>query len=239
LTGDVINNYISGGYYVVKTIPRPRDLSDILPSTLLTISNCFTTVVEDVIRLQWDNYEDVKEAIADEARAFGIEQSQIPDLVVWAKAQHNRNYLVYTEVEAPLELLGRFLADASARVVGIGLHPSLLEAFDGQLTKDINKGLGLEELVHENRSLAEGGHPLGFEPLGFEGTKFHSWLCHHAPDEAYKRFGIRPNQLGLIDSLEDARRVNDRLVGTGAEPAIWEPWLLVDYSSKRADPMIR
>jgi hypothetical protein len=49
----------------------------------------------------------------------------------------------------------------------------------------------------------------------------------------YKRFGIRPNHLGLIDKLDDAQQVNEYLLQTGAEPAIWEPWLLLDYTPKR------
>jgi hypothetical protein len=227
-----MNDYVSGGYYVVKAIPRPSDLSDILPSNLLTMSNCFTSVVCDIIQLQWDNYENVKEAIANEAKEFAIPQSQIPELVTWAKAQHNTNYHVFTEVEAALELRGRFVTDTSAHVIGIGLHKSLFESFESQLSKDVNKGLGLVELVNEKRLLAEGGTLLGFEPLGFEATKFHSWLCHYAPNEMYKRFDIRPNQFGLIDKLEDARRVNEYLLQTGAEPAIWEPWSLLDYPSK-------
>jgi hypothetical protein len=227
-----MHDYVSGGYYIIKTIPRPPDLSNILPEHLLTISNCFTAVMCDVIQLQWDNYENVKEAIAEEAREFGIEQYQIPELVSWAKAQHNSNYNVFCEVEPLFELFRRFIRDPTTRLVGIGLHTSLLESFGSQLTKDINKGLGLAELVDEKRPLAEGGDPLGFEPLGFEATKFHSWLCHSAPDEAYKQFGIRPNHFGLINTLDDARQVNEWLVQTGAEPAIWEPWLLVEYAAK-------
>jgi hypothetical protein len=114
------------------------------------------------------------------------------------------------------------------------LHTSLLDSFESQLAKDINRGTGLLELVNEKRPPADGGNALGFEPLGFEATKFHSWLCLYARDEAYKRFGIRPNQLGLIDSLEDARQVNEYLLQTGAEPAIWEPWLLLDYAPQSA-----
>jgi hypothetical protein len=225
-----MNDYVSGGYYVVKAIPRPGDLSDILPNDLLTMSNCFTNIVRDIIQLQWDKYDNVSEAIADEARDFGIPQARIPELVTWAKAQHNTNYLVYSEVEPALELRRRFITAPSTHVVGIGLHKSLLDSFESQLAKDMNRGIGLVELVNENRSPAEGGNVLGFEPLGFEATMFHSWLCHYAPDEAYKRFGIRPNHLGLIDRLEDARQVNDYLLETGAEPAIWEPWLLLDYA---------
>jgi hypothetical protein len=227
-----MNDYVSGGYYVLNAIPRPSDLSDILPNHLLTMSNCFTNIVREIIQLQWDKYDNVSEAIADEARDFGIPQSQISELVSWAKAQHNTNYLVYSEVEPALELRLRFITCPSTHVVGIALHKSLLDSFESQLAKDINRGIGLVELVNERRPPAEGGTGLGFEPLGFEATKFHSWLCHYAPDEAYKRFGIRPNHLGLIDRLEDARQVNDYLLETGAEPAIWEPWLLLDYAPK-------
>jgi hypothetical protein len=225
-----MSEYISGGYYIVKTIPRPNNLSDLLPDSLLTMSACFTHVMRDIVQLQWDRYEDVSEAIAEEASAFGIRTAQIPDVVSWAKSLHNTNYLVFTDVQPVLELHARFLSDVTAHVIGIGLHTSLLGSFESQLTKDVNKGFGLVELVNDRLPPAEAGSHLGFEPLGFEGTKFHSWLCHYAPDEVFKRFGIRPNQFGLMDKFEDARQVNDYLLETGAEPAIWTPWLLLDYT---------
>jgi hypothetical protein len=53
------NDYVSGGYYVVKTIPRPNDLSKILPERLLTLSDCFAPVLRETVQLQWDQYEDV------------------------------------------------------------------------------------------------------------------------------------------------------------------------------------
>jgi hypothetical protein len=229
-----MNQYVSGGYYVLKTIPRPSDLSDLLPSILFTMSDCFTKVVRDIIQLQSDNYDNVREAIADEAREFGIPEAQIPELLSWAKAQRNQNYFVFRDVEPALELRGRFVTDASTRVLGIGLPTSLLDSFESQLPKDVNRGIGLAELVNQRLPPAEGGNVLGFEPLGFEATKFHSWLCHDAPDKVYQRFGIRPNGFGLIDKLDDALQVNEYLLQTGAEPAIWEPWLLVDYPPRGA-----
>lgn len=222
--------YLSGGYYVVKAVARPADLSNLLPEQLLTMSSCFTGIVSDIVRLQWDDYANVREAIADEAREFGIPKVKIPDLITWAKAQHNTNYLVYSEVQPAMELRRRFVGDASTHVLGIGLHESLHNSFESQLGKDANRGFSLLELVNEKRPPAAGGRALGFEPLGFYGTSFHSWLCHYAPDKVHKRFGICPNDLGLIDTLDEARKVTDFLVETGAEPAIWEPWLLLDYT---------
>jgi len=169
------NEYVSGGYYVVKTIPRPSGVLEVLPDTLLTLSSCFATVISDIVQLQWDKFENVSEAIAEEAKELGIPETKIPELVIWAKAQHHSNYHVYSEVEPALDLLGRFITDRTTHVVGIGLHKSLLESFNSQLTKDVNNGLGLVELVNERRSPVEGGSALGFEPLGLEATKFHSW----------------------------------------------------------------
>ena len=225
-----MKDYVSGGYYVVKAIRRPEGVSEILPDTLITISDCFTSVISDIIQLQWDKYEEVVEAIGEEAAAFGISQDQLPELIHWAKAQNNTNYVVYEDVRSPVELLSRFIKDTSAHVVGIGLHSSLLSSFQSQLTKDVNNGFGLAEVVNDHKPLAPRGRPLGYEPLGFTATKFHSWLCHYTPDEAFRRFEIRPNQLGLIDEFEQARQVTEYLVETGAEPAIWEPWLLLDYA---------
>src|SRR5579872_419279 len=140
-------DYISGGYYALKAIPRPAGVSEILPDRLLTMSNCFTTVLTDIIRLQWDEYDIVREAIAEEASDFGIPESRIPELVSWAKVQHNSNYVVYSDVSPALQLLERFITDRATHVVGIGLHQSLLASFESQLTKDVNQGLGLLELV--------------------------------------------------------------------------------------------
>ena len=187
--------------------------------------------MEVVVQLQSDNYEDLKEAVAEEAIEFGIEQSQIPGLVTWAKAQHNPNYLVFTDVHPPLQFVQRFISpDSLVHVIGIGLHASLLSSFESQLAKDMNRGFGLAEIVNEKCPLAAGGTAIGYEPLGFEACHFHSWLCHDVPDETFRQFGIAPNRFGLIDNLQDARRANDYLLKAGAEPAIWEPWLLLDYS---------
>jgi hypothetical protein len=50
---------------------------------------------------------------------------------------------VYSEVEPALDLLGQFITCRTTHVVGIGLHKSLLESFNSQLTKAVNNGLGL------------------------------------------------------------------------------------------------
>jgi len=49
-----------------------------------------------------------------------------------------------------------------------------------QLFGDVDHGYGLVERVDANIPVVGGGEVLGYELLEFEGTKFHSWLCHNA-----------------------------------------------------------
>jgi hypothetical protein len=121
--------------------------------------------MRNIIQLQWDNCANAGESIAQEARDFGIPQPQIPELVRWAKAQRNTNYLVFTEVGPPLELPGRFISSVFTHVAGLGLHISLIESFKSRLTKDVNNGYSLAERVNEKLPLAGSGVPLGYEPL--------------------------------------------------------------------------
>src|SRR5436309_7820710 len=68
------------------------------------------------------------------------------------------------------------------------------------------------------------------------GTKARIFIagCNDVPDDAHNRFGIRPNDQGFINEFEDAVRVVEYMKETGAEPAIWEPWLVVQYPN---DPL--
>jgi len=111
-------------------------------------------------------------------------------------------------------------------LVGIGLERSLVPNLLTQLQDDANHGYMLIERVNANTPLERGGKVLGYEPLGFDATKFHSWLCHDAPTDVNDRFGIRPNREGFIDSFADAVHITRNLRATGAETAIWEPWLI-------------
>ena len=135
--------YVSGGYFVVQTIVRPEGLSETLPRNLLTMSNCFTDVMRDIVRLKWDNYEDVGEGIAEEAASFCIDQSRIPELVTWAKSQRSPNCTVFSEVKLALEVKERFISDSAVAMIRIGLHTSLLKTFDDQLSQNIWTGADL------------------------------------------------------------------------------------------------
>jgi hypothetical protein len=224
------SEHISGGYFISKPIRRPNGAFSLLPEAFLTASACFADIAPDLWAVDWESYP--KKEVAEEAAKFGIPAHLTGELVQWVSAQmvgglHPNAFLTLLIAR---EFVQRFVTDNGVQILGIGLHTSLLPSFYGQLAKDMNRGYGLVDRVDRKDLLADGGSLLGYEPLGYEAVHFHSWLCHSAPDEAEKLFGVRPNQNGLISNLEDAVQITENLVRTGAEPAIWEPWLLVNYS---------
>jgi hypothetical protein len=61
-----------------------------------------------------------------------------------------------------------------------------------------------------------------------------SWLCNELETEVGKR-GIRVNEHGLFEDFDSSLKFAEWLnTGEiGAEPGLWLPWLLLDYSTAR------
>lgn len=222
--------HVSGGYFITKPTSRPAGPFSLLPETFLTASDCFANIAPDLWAVDWENY--TQKEVEEKAAKFGIPADLTAEMVGWVSAQMNGGHYPNAFLSLPIasEFVQRFVTRDDVAIIGMGLHTSLLPSFYGQLEKDMNRGSGLLDRVDRKDLLADGGSLLGYEPLGYEALHFHTWLCHYAPDEAAKLFGVRPNENGLISKLEDAIQITEHLVKTGAEPAIWEPWLLVKYS---------
>lgn len=70
---------------------------------------------------------------------------------------------------------------------------------------------------------------LGYELVGAEATlDFHSWHCHGYAAGAFIELGVELNEVGLIDTYEQATRVLTWMLGQPPEnqPAPVE-WLVV------------
>jgi hypothetical protein len=226
-----LSTFICGGYFLAKRIDRPDAMTDLMPESVLTLSSCFTDIAPDMWAAQGYAYAD--EERAAEASKFGIPSNAVPTLVTSFTQAIEPHYL--HNAFPTLSVAQEFYRHCSDRgpiaLLGIGLESSLIQSFQAQLPDDPNRGYCLIERIESHVPLEAGGQVLGYEPLGFAATTFHSWLCHNAPAEVHKQFGIRPNKLGFIDSFDDAIRVTRNLKATGAETAIWEPWLVVQYGT--------
>ncbi|MCX5684825.1 MAG: hypothetical protein NT049_14225, partial [Planctomycetota bacterium] len=86
------------------------------------------------------------------------------------------------------------------------------------------------QMLRLEKSLAQGGTPLGWEALGCDlGGTLHSWLCNGLEKDASEKLGIRPAANGLLANEADARAVVELAVREHAEPVPWRPFLLVEY----------
>lgn len=231
-----LNDYICGGYFLTKRISRPPDVSNLVPDWVITLSACFTDIAPDLWADADYKYDD--ERRVQEALKFGISATVVPELVnTFTQANRSQPLPNCFPSLSIAQNFYRYCTDkALVLLVGLGLERSLVPTLYEQLHDDVNQGFGLIERVNANTPLERGGKVLGYEPLGYYATHFHSWLCHNAPIEAYDRFGIRPNSVGFIDSLADAVRVTQNLKATGAERAIWAPWLVVQYGNGESPP---
>jgi hypothetical protein len=132
--------------------------------------------------------------------------------------------------EAVREVL-RFVPETlSVRVIGLGLRPRHLQT----LLSDAPEPDAAPEMVAREQPMPAGGVDLGFELLGFgyRTGKAHSWLCNSLESVFDKRFRIKPLSSGFL-AEEDAEAVSSALAKDeiSAEPLLWLPWLIRDYSA--------
>jgi hypothetical protein len=117
-----IGEHISGGYLIVKPPPRPKDFSELLPRTLITVSSCFADIAPDLCAVDWDNY--TTEDVAEEAGKFGIPAHLGAELVRWTSAemkttgQHPNAFLT---LEMAREFWQRFVNNNEVLLIGMGL----------------------------------------------------------------------------------------------------------------------
>jgi hypothetical protein len=82
----------------------------------------------------------------------------------------------------------------------------------------------------------------GFEVLGFDTGRFHSWLCYRLDLQALDKLGIRPGNAGLLTTLNDAVRVADMANSNhGAhdgtpEDVTWLPSLIAEHDIDQVAP---
>jgi hypothetical protein len=225
-----LSEYLHGGYYITKLVSRPEWVSLLMPESLLTLSDCLTEVAPGEWTLDWYNYS--LQEREEEASKFGIQRERVPELVEFVSAETKGHFHnAFPSAEVAVEFHRRFVRAPDALVIGIGLHKTLVSSFKDQLDKDPNRGLGLLERLEQQVSIARGDAVLGFELLGYSAIKFHSWICNSLPEAVDKALAIRPATNGLLATLEDAVRANEYITQPkNAEPAIWEPWLVVQYA---------
>lgn len=199
-----MDEYICGGYFITKVIARPEGMSPgILPDHIVSLSSC------EWVRQHFDVYD------VEYPGAF-------PG--------------VFPSFDSAREFFTRLLAGSpELLILGIGLYGDYVADFLDFLDKENSfpgaRDCGVWQAVNQRNNPAPGGTILGFEVLGYEHGGFHSWLCNDLQSNANREFGIQPGDLGLLCTFDEAKQVAEYAArdDVGAEPALWMPWLIVQY----------
>jgi hypothetical protein len=232
-----LSDYIAGGYFVVKYAHNGLQRSDLLPERLISLSECICQKLNIVWGWNIENYDHKEQAFN-----FGIPTDKVEAFCEWCAGKDPG--ALYS-LDIAREFIAEFLADTSDVVlVGIAMYKDMVEGFlaaNKQKVYFANEGIDKEFIHGVNYVLSEGNrlptdsNPLGFEVVGYSYNDLgHSWLCSSLDKDMHELFSIRPNQYGLIDSYEDAKKVydwiaEDEMRGTRSEPEPYYPWLIVQY----------
>jgi hypothetical protein len=228
-----LDEYYSGGYFLIRAShPGWEQLkTDLMPEQMVSLSKC----IAPKLGIYWGWKPGDKSA----ALKFGIPQDKVEDFILWCNKEGLETVefpSAFDSVEAARHFVEQFLSDTSdLYIIGTGL-PKAIETMNWHerwYNKEIS--YSLEKWVEQREPLEYGGIAIGFEVVSFIINDFgHSWLCSGLDRDMHELFGIRPNDYGLINTAEEARKVydwiaEDEMRGTRAEPEPYDFWLLVSY----------
>ncbi len=180
-----------------------------------------------------------KAAIADSAlKRLGLCAADLPEIQRWADQRHAEDRIscpsLFEDIEAAREFISRFVRNKyGLKILGIGLARGDAD----ELIKDINEGCRSGKNYSVHRVLSRGeplanGLPVGYEPLGHEGTDFfHSFICNGLEVACCEQLKLELNEHGRFADYESCETAVDYICldSTGAEPVFWQSWCITEY----------
>lgn len=226
----------AGGYVFVRAFSRPDTAeTELLPAELWTPTSCLCDLYPEHWAFSWCKPR--REAVRSAVAGLGLEPSDLEALQAWADTQLEAGGMGFPgmllHLDAAREFEARFLrAGPEIKLLGIGLPESDAQAFLTEAEPGPGEGApGVYQAIAAGAPLAGGGTSLGFEPLGYEFGAFHSFVCNALQNDYAKELGLRLNDHGRFSDLAESERAvaYTRLDSTGAEPALWQSWAVVEY----------
>jgi hypothetical protein len=235
--GVELQEYISAGYTITQAIDRPEWMSaDLLPASILSLSDCISGFIPNWWTFKWATATNDKRRM--EAERLGIGADNIPSIMQIVEDQEANKSIGWPNILFALESVQRYLSvlprNNKWRILGLSLQKNSADIY----LKDCIPGdniaeWGVYSRLRKGQAPESGGVLLGYELLGWENSgNAHSWLCNNLETECHEKCGVRPSANGFIGNLDDAIRCAQYISKpeVGAEPGVWQPWLIIDYS---------
>lgn len=231
-------DFYIGGYYLIEgTSIKDWMNHDLLPSQIFTPSSCICDLHPDDICLSWVTVD--KKVKAAYREKLGITKDQFVKLQEDVDESFNGDKYgwqqVFIEVEEARKYYRKWLTKIpNIKLVAIAASKKHRDTFlaeekqEGENAGSYGNWLALQKELSIDMSQGL----LGFEVLGFEMGGFHSFICNSLENDFSNKLGIKFNDYGLISSYSEASKAADYAQDpdVGAEPALWQPWAIVELS---------
>lgn len=226
------SQFYSGGFFLIRAIETPQGLddSDLLPEKIISLSPCFCP--------KFDIHWNVKIMNSDEIIEFGVSESKWEQFEKWCDNNWFKQIEIggmFNSIKYAQDFVDEFISDTTdLYLIEVGLPIYFVNDKLRELTSD-NSDVSINKRIVEKTPLLQNGIPLGFEVVGSESYGFScSWLCNYIHRDMHELYDINPNQYGLLDDYNDAKKVydwiaEDEMKGTRAEPIPYDFWLLVSH----------
>jgi hypothetical protein len=122
---------------------------------------------------------------------------------------------------------------SNIKLLSIALPDEYWEQFIQETVPGKNMGEnGIRIKLRARHSVEPEAMFKGFEVLGYDNSQFCSYICNSLEDDYSKKLSISLNKNGFIENYDDARKAAQytMLDETQAEPYLWFPWLISEYS---------
>lgn len=207
----------------------------VLPASLWTPTSCICELYPEYWAFSW--CKPPQDQIDAALQQLGLSPSDFQPLQEWVEQQFEQGAVGFPGVLLRLDVAHEFAASflragPEIKLLGIGLGEAYVQEFLSEARPGPGEGSsGIYQAVESGAPLAAGGASLGFEPLGYDYGGFHSFICNSLEKDYSKDLHLPINEHGRFTELADCERAVEytRLDTTGAEPALWQPWLIVEY----------
>ncbi|MEM7343944.1 MAG: hypothetical protein AAF485_06850 [Chloroflexota bacterium] len=206
----------------------------LLPRQFWTVSSCICELYPDSWIFSWsvdsgENYQQILQ----------LDDNKFKNLQNWADDVMEKDKFgwpnIFLDITTAREFYNQYLTHLpNIKLLSIGLADSYVTEFirENKPGPGMGEG-GVYKKLLQREPVEVNGISRGFEILGDElGGQFHSFVCNSLETVYKKELNISLNPNGLIERYEEAIEATDytRLDDVGAEPALWQPWLISEYA---------
>jgi len=175
--------YISAGFYILSPVGRASYMDkELLPEKIVSLSNCICEFHPN-INILWGGSHLNKQNYSNKLH---LSKDSFDEMEKWVLHQFEKDMFLYSNIFTTVNLArdfsGVFLNELDERmIIEIGLPESFVDGFleDVDTYSKSNKvGLGIDKLLINKTPIDVEANSLGYEVVGFEEGKFHSYICN-------------------------------------------------------------